>query len=289
MTAKEAGFLLLTSHLGNPDRRPLTVAQFRDLTKKMANMQKPTEDRDLNAGDLCAIGCSSEMADRIVTLLSQTQQLQGYLAKAKQAGCRVLTRVSSRYPAALRKRLGLDSPGCIWAKGDLSVLESRKLALVGSRDLYPENRSFAREVGRQAALQGYVLVSGNARGADREGQESCLSAGGQVISVVADSLADKAVRAGVLYLSEDTFDEGFSTYRALSRNRLIHSLGKATFVAQCSWGRGGTWNGTNKNLQHKWSPVYIFGDGSPASERLQQMGASAVKLEELSCLKDILS
>lgn len=288
MTAKEAGFLLLTSHLGNPDRRPLTVAQFRDLTKKMANMQKPTEDRDLKAEDLYRIGCSSEMAVRIVALLSQTQQLQWYLTKAKEAGCRALTRVSNRYPAALRKRLGLDSPGCIWAKGDLSVLENKKIALVGSRDLYSPNRSFAREVGKQAALQGYALVSGNARGADREGQEACLSAGGQVISVVADSLADKPVRPGVLYLSEDAFEEGFSTYRALSRNRLIHSLGKATFVAQCSWGRGGTWNGTNRNLQHKWSPVYIFDDGSPASERLQQLGARAVKEETLACLNNLI-
>ena len=37
-----------------------------------------------------------------------------------------------------------------------------------------ENRTFAEEVGRQAALQGLTLVSGNARGADRAAQESCV-------------------------------------------------------------------------------------------------------------------
>ena len=31
MNGKERGFLLLTSHLGDPERKPLTVAQFRQL------------------------------------------------------------------------------------------------------------------------------------------------------------------------------------------------------------------------------------------------------------------
>ena len=35
MTGAERGFLLLTSHLGTPLRRPLTVAQFRVLTERM--------------------------------------------------------------------------------------------------------------------------------------------------------------------------------------------------------------------------------------------------------------
>ena len=34
MTGAEYGFLLLTSQLGNPDRKPLTVAQFRELFLK---------------------------------------------------------------------------------------------------------------------------------------------------------------------------------------------------------------------------------------------------------------
>ena len=87
------------------------------------------------------------------------------------------------------------------------------VALVGSRELREENWKFAAEVGRQAALQGYVLVSGNARGADRTAQEACLAAGGKVICVVADDLWKQPLRENILYLSEDDFEEGFSAQR----------------------------------------------------------------------------
>ena len=140
---------------------------------------------------------------------------------------------------------------------------------------------FAREVGRQAALQGYVLVSGNARGADRTAQESCLAAGGDVIAVVADELDRYAPKAHMLYVSEDGFDLPFSSQRALSRNRLIHCMGIRTFVAQSGYQRGGTWDGTVKNLRFGWSQVFCFEDGSAAAGLLRDMGAEGVNLEDL--------
>jgi len=153
--------------------------------------------------------------------------------------------------------------------------------LVGSRDIMPKNKVFAAEVGRQAALQGYTLVSGNARGADRTAQNACLRAGGRVISVVADSLAQKTIQNRVLYLSEDDFDSEFSAQRAISRNRIIHALAEKTFVAQSNVGFGGTWDCTVKNLRSGWSPVFCFDDGSDAAMQLTQMGACGVQLSDL--------
>ena len=144
-----------------------------------------------------------------------------------------------------------------------------------------KNREFAEEVGRQAALQGLVLVSGNARGADKAAQNACLEAGGQVISIVADSLCDHKATANVLYLSESSFDEPFSSQRAISRNRVIHALGRMVFVAQSSLEKGGTWDGTVKNLRSGWSPVACFRDGSEASIRLEQMGAYLIGKEDV--------
>ena len=86
----------------------------------------------------------------------------------------------------------------------------------------------------------------------------------------------------MLYLSEDGWDSSFSTIRALSRNRLIHALGEKTFVAQCSYGKGGTWNGTTKNLQHNWSAVYCFCDGSQGQRALAEMGADLVDIFDLA-------
>lgn len=287
MRAAERGFLLLSSHLGDAERRPLTVPQLRELARRMQMREAPEGDRDLEPADLMALGYGTEMAQRIVSLLSEERLLDRYLKGAAACGCAPLTRIGDGYPLLLRRRLGLDSPGCLWVKGDASLLAQPAVSLVGSRDLLPANREFAREAGRQAALQGYVLVSGNARGADRTAQESCLRTGGQVISVVADDLSRQPERENVLYVSEDGFCEAFSAQRALSRNRVIHALGLKTFVAQASLQMGGTWDGTVKNLRGHWSDVYAFRDGSEAMELLAQMGANLIGMDELSSFYDL--
>ena len=287
MNGRERGFLLLASHLGDPARKALTTAQLRTLAQRIANARWPEEERELDASDLAALGYGPELAGRIVRLLEEEAVLDYYINKGAKFGCVPVARVSRAYPLLLRKRLGLDSPGCLWAKGDLSLLAEPGVALVGSRDIRMENRSFAEEVGRQAALQGYVLVSGNARGADRAAQNACLAAGGKVICVVADELAKQPLRERVLYLSEDGYNEPFSSQRALSRNRCVHSLGILTFVAQCALGMGGTWDGTTKNLYHGWSSVCCFDDGSDAVKHLVQMGAVPVRPEQLRCFYDL--
>ena len=281
MNPRERGFALLASHLGDPGRRPLTPPQLRVLARRVAEMERTDEDRDLTAGDLMALGYGREMAEHIVHLLDQEDVLDHYLSRGRRVGCVPVTRVSPEYPLLLRKNLGLDSPGILWARGDLELLNTPAVALVGSRDLNSDNRKFAEEAGRRAALQGLTLVSGNARGADRTAQEAALEAGGAVISIVADELAKQPLRGNVLYLSEDGFKEPFSAMRALSRNRCIHAMVWQTFVAQTSNGMGGTWDGTVKNLRAGWSGVYCFDDGSEGMERLAAMGAMPVGIDDL--------
>lgn len=287
MTPRERGFLLLSSHLGDSQRRVLTPPQLRILAQRIQNMAPPEEDRDLTEEDLWKLGYSRDLARRIVALLTEEDLLDYYLNRGRKAGCQPLTRVSPEYPGILRHRLGLEAPGCLWAKGELSLLSTPAIALVGSRQLQAPNHAFAQAVGYQAARQGLTLVSGNARGADRTAQESCLAAGGSVICIVADELEKQPQRERILYLSEDSFDEPFSPLRALSRNRCIHALGRITFVAQATCGKGGTWDGTVKNLRFGWSPVACFDDGSPAMAQLAQMGAFLIGPEVLEDLEGV--
>lgn len=287
MNAPEKGFLLLTSHLGDQNRKPLSMAQHRTLARRMQTMERPVEDRELDVYDLIALGYSRDMGERIIDLLSQEELLEYYISRGKRQGCVPVTRISADYPHILRHRLGLDSPGCLWAKGDLSLLNTPAISLVGSRDLLQENRRFAEEVGIQAAQQGLTLISGNARGADKTAQNACLSAGGRVISIVADELAKHSRQGNVLYVSEDGFDEAFSAQRAISRNRCIHAMGRMVFVAQATLRKGGTWDGTVKNLRHGWSSVICFRDGSEAMAELEQMGAYLLDCADLADLGNL--
>lgn len=288
MNPRERGFLLLTSHLGDPQRRPLRAAQLRTLAQRMQSMERPAEDRDLVPEDLIRLGYGRDMASRIVSLLAQEDVLDHYLRRAQKLGCAPVTRVSEHYPLLLRRRLGQDSPGCLWAKGDISLLNSPAIALVGSRDLREPNKAFAKAVGVHAAKQGLTLVSGNARGADKTAQNACLAAGGNVISIVADSLAGHPLRENILYLSEEDFDAEFSAQRAISRNRCIHALGRMVFVAQAALEKGGTWDGTVKNLRWGLSSVACFRDGSEAAQQLEQLGAYLIDPEDLEDMGSLL-
>ena len=281
MTGAEKGFLLLGSCLGNPERKPLSTAQLRSLSQRARQSEKPVSDRELELADLAALGYGPEQGRRILALLSEEELLEHYLQRGRRAGCQPITWVSSGYPQRLKTRLGADRPAVLWVKGDVQLLGKPCVSLVGSRDIARDNREFAREAGRQAAVQGYVLVSGNARGADRTAQKACLENGGSVICVVADDLSKQKEQERVLYVSEEDFDAVFSAIRALSRNRVIHALGEKVLVAQCTLATGGTWDGTVKNLRNHWSPVFCFDDGSEAERQLVSLGATAIAQDEL--------
>ena len=229
-----------------------------------------------------AIGCDRALARKAVYLLERQEQLKWYISKGKRGGCVPITRISGEYPSRLRAKLAGEAPGSLWAKGDLTLLQGKMVSLVGSRELEEPHAEFAREVGKQAALQGYTLVSGNARGADKTAQESCLEQGGSVICVVADELEKHTPRENMLYLSEEGFDLPFSAQRALQRNRIIHSFSPMTFVAHCRLGKGGTWSGTCNNLENNFSQVLCYADGSKAAEELLCRGAMLIEMESLA-------
>ena len=284
MSPADRGFLLLCSHLGNPERNPLTPAQLRTLFHRVRQVPRQPLLREMTPEDLTALGYARSQAERIWQLMSEEALLDRYLQKAADCGCTCLCRCDAAYPELLRRRLGTETPGCLWLRGDASLLEQPAVSLVGSRDLWPENQDFARQAGLQAARQGFALVSGNARGADRTAQDACLEAGGAVISIVADELASHSLRERVVYVSEEDFDVPFSGIRALSRNRLIHALGLKTLVAQSTLRKGGSWDGTVRNLRAGWSEVFCFDDGLESTLELEQLGAVRISTEDLSDL-----
>ena len=147
MRASERGFLLLYSHLGDPNRGVLSTFQLRTLAQRVSSWQRPEENRELSRDDLVRLGYGREMAERILKLLSEEDRLEQYLRKGNSQGCVPITRAGEAYPLILRQRLGLDSPGCLWAKGDPAILDTPAISLVGSRELREENRAAGHQCG----------------------------------------------------------------------------------------------------------------------------------------------
>lgn len=278
MTAAEEGLLLLCCQLGDSGSKPLTMARFRDLGNRV-RAAAPDWDllSDLSRRDLARLGCPEAQIDQILLLLDRRSRLEDYLAAAARRQITAVTRISPAYPRRVIRKMQLSSPPILFALGDLSLLERPSVAVIGSRKLLPENEVFARDAGRKAAEEGLVLVSGNAKGADRTAQEACLDAGGSCVVFVADRLMDHTPHDRILYISEDGYELPFSPARALHRNALIHMQGDRTLAVQCTHGKGGTWAGCLDNLRHGWSPLFVYDDGSPGMQALMEQGAAGIK------------
>ena len=257
----------------------LSLAQARELSRRARAAGIGEEDpfRDVTVKDVRRLGYSEYEAGHIVSLLGRERQLDGYLLAAEKADVAVITRLDARFPQRLREQLGARCPAALFCRGDLRLLQRPCISVVGSRHLASPGAQFAAQAGRLAAREGFTLCSGDAMGADRTAQEACLRGGGSVLIFPATELVYCPVRENVLYAAEGGFELGFSAQRALGRNRFIHAMGEKTLVAQTSFGKGGTWSGSLDNLQHEYSPLFVFDDGSEGARALCARGATPVQ------------
>ncbi len=76
------------------------------------------------------------------------------------------------------------APERLYAIGDLSMLEGRRVGIVGSRKPSPYGIRVTYDAGKAAARAGLVVVSGLARGLDARAHRGALDAGGKTIAVL---------------------------------------------------------------------------------------------------------
>lgn len=277
---------------------PLREGLYRKLLRAYNALGAEPEERDLQEQDLMRLGCNRDTAKQILYRLEQQETLFSYLRNLNTRGIEIVTRLSPDYPQKLRLALGDRAPLILYCGGNTELFSTECISLVGSRQLREKGKGFSALAGDSIACGGYTYCSGGALGADSVGYEAALRAGGKAILFVADSLEGcmnqekykSALRQGrLLLVSEFGYDQGFSTQRAFSRNRLIHAMGEKTLVAQSDYGSGGTWNGTMENLKQGWSPVYMCNEEPEdrGTQGLIQRGAVPVFTEQLRDLSQL--
>ena len=266
---RRAEFLMLL--LCCPLGRGLPVLnrrEYRQLAERMMSHQDLLDDRPMSVSVLREIGCTLHEAEKIFRLLETEQEGWRYLQRRPEVTA--VCRLSPYFPARLRRLE--ECPAALFCLGDIDILRRPSISLVGNRELSGRGELFALEVGRWAAKNDYVLVSGGARGADSVATNACLNAGGTVISVLPDRLP-AVPKEQVLYVSDEGFDLDFTAARALRRNHYIHAMSENTYVAQCTECKGGTWSGAKDNLLRHLSTVFVNMDNSEGCRALLELGA----------------
>ena len=92
------------------------------------------------------------------------------------AGIRVVVAGDADYPAPL-----LDDPrrpAALFVRGDLGVLDGRRVGIVGTRNATQRGRETAAQFGYELAAEGVVVVSGLAKGIDGAAHRGALAVDG---------------------------------------------------------------------------------------------------------------
>ena len=218
--------------------------------------------------------------ERARALLTRTSEVYDLLKDYHARGYRTLLPEDRNWPAALFS-LWQQMPLFLFYRGDLSLLDGRRVSVAGSRSILPQTGAMARRVGERMAREGLTMVCGGALGVDNAAQDGALRAGGRLILVPARPaqetmtrpLFQTALQEGrLLMLSDALPDEPFSPQRALGRNHIIYALGAAALVLAAREGKGGSWRGARACLSRGDTPVFV-----PAEGNADQAGCAALR------------
>jgi DNA processing protein len=153
---------------------------------------------------------------------------------------RTLGRRSRLYPPLLAELH--DPPAVLHVRGDAELLREPAVAIVGARSCSSYGARVARELARELARAGLVVVSGLARGIDGEAHRGTLDGGGRTVAVLGcgidrdyprshSELARRILERGAV-VSEYPPGVEPAPWRFPARNRIIAGLCVATVVVE---------------------------------------------------------
>jgi predicted Rossmann fold nucleotide-binding protein DprA/Smf involved in DNA uptake len=296
LTDDGSAVLLLCSGLGLPTGasasapQPLTLAEWNQLALAIQRsaIGGPAGLLGKDADTLAAeLGGGFPDLDRVARLLERNVQLALELSRLAELGIWAVTRVDPDYPGHLRATLKRRAPAVLCGAGEIALLRSPGIAVIGSRGIDEAGADFARRVGAGCGRAGIPVISGGARGTDRLAMDGSLEAGGGAVGVLADSLV-RTIRGAEVrqFLSEGRLvlltpyspRAGFSIGAAMGRNKVIYGLADVAVVVASEYQSGGTWAGAVEAIKSGWNIVLSrIGPNVPRGNReLVKLGASEI-------------
>jgi len=163
------------------------------------------------------------------------------LRLAERRGVRIVGLDEDDYPVRLRHIY--DPPPVLYVRGRVAGDEEEcAVAVVGARKATPAGGTLARQLARELASAGAVIVSGLARGIDSEAHRGALEGGGRTVAVLGSGLdclyppenaglAARIARTGAV-VSEFPFGTGPHAGNFPRRNRVIAGWARGVVVVE---------------------------------------------------------
>lgn len=198
-----------------------------------------------------------------------------------------VTLVDDDYPPLLKEII--DPPLALFYRGDLSLLRQPAVAVVGSRRASPYGVNAARQLAREVASAGIVVVSGLARGIDAAAHEATLASSARTIAVLGTGI-DVVYPRSHKRLTHDIEERGLVVSEFAPgtpplaqnfpiRNRVISGLSLGVVIVEATSRSGSLITARTAAEQGREVfavPGSIFNTRAEGTHRLIQYGAKLV-------------
>lgn len=181
-------------------------------------------------------------------------------------GFQVIPMNAKEYPVVLKENLkAKNSPPVVYTFGRTTLLQEDAVAIVGSREAGTKALEFADYVAKKTVREFKVVVSGFAKGVDKQALDSTLEVHGKSIIVLPQGILtfqsgfkkyyEPIVNGDVLVFSTFFPKAGWEVGLAMARNTYIYGLAKEIYVAESDV-KGGTWQGAIDGMNRKRN-IYV--------------------------------
>lgn len=205
-------------------------------------------------------------------------------------GYEIIPITSEDYSTILKNNLKRTySPPLIYVKGNKQILKEKSIAIVGSRDASEAALKFTDNVALEASKNFKVVVSGFAKGVDKQALDSAINYTGRSIIVLPQGVMTfdtgfkkyykQIIDGDVLVLSTFFPKAPWNVKLAMARNPIIYGLADEIYVAESS-DKGGTWSGVIDGLR-KGRKIFVRMPGvdeKNANKLLIEKGALPVDI-----------
>lgn len=174
-------------------------------------------------------------------------------------GFEIIPIISPEYSKTLKANLkATHAPAVLYIKGNKKILEEKSIAIVGSRDASQIALRFTDNIAKLASKDFKVVVSGFAKGVDKQALDSAINYKGQSIIVLPQGIMTfgsgfknyykQIIDGDVLVMSTFFPKAPWKVELAMARNPIIYGLADEIYVAESSE-KGGTWSGVVDGLR----------------------------------------
>jgi DNA processing protein len=181
-------------------------------------------------------------------------------------GFEIIPITSPEYSKTLKSNLkATHAPAVLYVKGNKKILEEKAIAIVGSRDASEIALKFTDNIAKLASKEFKVVVSGFAKGVDKQALDSAINYKGQSVIVLPQGIMTfssgfknyykQIIDGDVLVLSTFFPKSPWRAELAMARNPIIYGLADEIYVAE-SAEKGGTWSGVEDGLR-KGRKIYV--------------------------------